>query len=107
MDGCRPVPQHGGVGTVALNEGKDISLAGATASIIFVATKVLLRQKMFPDKPVFVATKRVCRDKNISWVNMYNILCFIVDVLFRLPRQNFCRVKQVSVATNIFLSRQK
>ena len=93
-----------------------ISLAGAATSIIFVATKVLLRQTR--TCPLLPPPKKIaCRDKIfLSWHNFFSqqILVFVFIATKRLSRKHtfvvtngvFCCYKHVFVATKVSLSRQ-
>ena len=53
--------ERGGEGGGRKSMDREVSLAGAATSIIFVVTKVLMRQThVCSDKPMFVMTKHVC-----------------------------------------------
>ena len=87
-------------------------MAGAATSIIFVATKVLLRQTRICRENVFVETKHVCcRDKSMlaerKLLLRQNYVCRDKIFLSRQKQTRVCRDKHTFVATrDVFVATQ-
>ena len=102
-----------------INNTALVSLAGAAASIIFVATKVLswcvCRNKthLWPQQKYACCDKtsvttntclsqqRFCRDKHLSWQTLFYCDKSFVATRLLFVKHIFCHNKSILVATNI------